>query len=146
MKTNRQGYLVSDTHRECTKCRTIFEITSKRVVLCKECNSTRVKSMSPEDRMYRRAKMRCKENGRDSTITIDDIIIPTHCPILGIELKVCKGQSGGAKNSPSLDRIDCSKGYVPGNVWVISRLANQMKANANEEELQLFAKWVSGRS
>lgn len=130
--------------RTCTSCGLTFHRTAKTMTICKECNNKRIKSMSLEDKMFRRAKMRAKETGKEFSITKGDIYIPTHCPILGMELKECAGTSGGAKNSPSLDRIDSFKGYVPGNVWVISRLANQMKANATKEELQLFAKWATG--
>ena len=52
------------------------------------------------------------------------------------------GSSGGRFNSPALDRIDNTKGYIRGNVWVISHRANQMKVDANIEELKLFAEWV----
>jgi hypothetical protein len=41
-------------------------------------------------------------------------------------------------NSYSLDRIDSNKGYVKGNVWVISRRANVIKNNATLEELELL--------
>ena len=43
-------------------------------------------------------------------------------------------------NSPSLDRIDSSKGYTPDNVWVISRRANIIKHDATLEELLLISK------
>jgi hypothetical protein len=39
-------------------------------------------------------------------------------------------------NSPSLDRIDTSKGYVKGNVWVISWRANKLKSDATLAELE----------
>lgn len=141
MEKNREGYLVSDTHRECTKCGVVFEITSK-MTLCKTCNSTRVKSKSPEWRMHQRAKQRAKAKGIDFTISPDDITIPDVCPILCIPLVVHKGKSGAYRDSPSLDRIDNSRGYTPDNIWVISQLANAMKCHASETDLQQFAQWV----
>ena len=39
-------------------------------------------------------------------------------------------------------RIDNTKGYIKGNVWVISKKANLMKSSATLEELQTFCKNV----
>jgi len=141
MEKNREGYLVSATHRECTKCGTLFEITSK-MTLCKKCNSERVKSLRPEWKMHQRAKMRCKENGREFNIEVSDIFIPDVCPVLGIKLNMNSGKSGAYRNSPSLDRIDNNRGYVKGNIQVISQLANAMKCHASNEELHMFAQWI----
>lgn len=141
MNRNREGWLVSDTHRECTKCGTLFEITSK-MTLCKSCNSNRVKSLTPEWKMHQRAKQRCKETGKEFSIVVSDITIPNICPILGIELNMNSGKSGAYRNSPSLDRIDNSKGYTKENIQVISQLANAMKCHATKEELLRFANWI----
>lgn len=139
---NREGYLESTTHRECTKCGTIFEKTSK-MTLCKTCNSNRVKSRTPEWKMHQRAKQRCKSSGKEFTIKVEDITIPDICPILGIELNMNSGRSGAYVNSPSLDRIDNNKGYTPDNIQVISQQANAMKHHASVEQLQAFADWVN---
>lgn len=141
LKKNREGNLVSDTHRECTGCGKIFAITSK-MTLCKSCNCSRVKSQSPEWKMYRRAKRRSMEKGLDFNIDLSDIIIPDYCPVLNIELNINSGKSGAYKNSPSLDRVDNTKGYIKGNIQVISQEANAMKHSATPEELVMFAKWV----
>jgi hypothetical protein len=69
--------------------------------------------------------------------------MPDYCPILGIPLFPGKGHSWSF--SPTLDRVDNTLGYVPGNVWIISALANQMKSSADERTLLNFAKWVVSR-
>jgi hypothetical protein len=93
--------------------------------------------------MHQRAKSRAKDRGLDFNITLDDVVIPPVCPVLGIPLQAHTGRSGAYKDSPSLDRIDNNKGYVTGNVQVISQLANAMKGAATIAELHSFADWVN---
>jgi hypothetical protein len=81
-----------------------------------------------------RAKYRAKQKGLDFNITKEDIIIPDKCPLLGITL--IKNSDIQQGNSPSLDRIDPTKGYIKGNVWVISNRANTLKNDASLQELQ----------
>jgi hypothetical protein len=147
MKRNREGNLVGETNRQCSSktCDNVFTITSKTVTLCPTCNSERVKSEAPEKKMLRRAQSRAKERGHEFNLELSDIHIPTHCPVLGISLVVHKGRSGGNPNSPALDRIDNNKGYVKGNVMVVSHRANMMKVDASPEELLKFADWVITR-
>jgi hypothetical protein len=92
--------------------------------------------------MHQRAKQRCKKSGREFSITVEDIVIPDVCPVLGISINANSGKSGAYKNSPSLDRIDSSKGYTKDNIQVISQLANAMKHAASNTELRKFAEWV----
>lgn len=145
LKPNREGNLVSSTHRQCSNkmCDNIFEITSKTVTLCPSCNSKRVKTNDPIRKMWYRAKSRAILKQIEFNIEQSDIIIPQFCPILGIELKEFSGASGGRNESPSLDRIIPSKGYVKGNIRVISHLANAMKSSASPEQLINFAKWIN---
>lgn len=141
MERNREGYLVGETERECTNCGSVFNITSK-MTLCKECNCNRVKSYSPEYKLWLRAKQRSKTSGRVFNIDKEDIVIPERCPILDVPLVVHKGKSGAYQDSPSLDRIDNSRGYEKGNIQVISQLANSMKGAASNQQLRKFATWI----
>ncbi len=96
------------------------------------------KNADPAFYLWKKASDRVKyEYEREFTITPADVIIPKYCPYLGIELN-----SGNKDANASLDRIDSTKGYVPGNVQVISLLANQMKNRATKEQLIAFAKGV----
>lgn len=91
----------------------------------------------PESRMLMAAKQRAKKLGLDFNLTINDIIIPDKCPLL--EVPFVAGERGNYEYTFSLDRIDPSKGYVKGNIWVITKKANTMKNNATKEELLKFA-------
>jgi hypothetical protein len=85
------------------------------------------------------AKFRAKQKGLEFSITEDDVFIPQNCPIFGTKLVFERGVGYGNKESqPSLDRIDNKKGYIKGNVWVISSLANNMKSNSTLEQLKIF--------
>ena len=143
LQKNREGYWVCNSHRQCTNdnCGIFFKKTNNNT-LCNNCNSTRVKSNTPEWKMHQRAKNRCAKSGREFTIEPHHIAIPEVCPILGITLKVHTGQPGAFKDSPSLDRIDNDQGYTPENIQVISQLANNLKGAASIEQLQQFAVWV----
>ena len=103
------------------------------------------KERNPGKVLFNSAKRRAKDKNFEFNIEETDINMPTMCPILDIPiLKVyTEGKkSGPTPNSASLDRIDNNKGYVKGNVQVISHLANTMKASATEEQLIKFANWI----
>lgn len=87
----------------------------------------------PERCLVRGAKHRAKHKKLDFDLKPEDISIPSTCPLLGIPLQ--KGVGRIHPGSPSLDRIDPSKGYIKGNVWVISYRANQIKNDASPREL-----------
>jgi hypothetical protein len=94
---------------------------------------------NPEKWLYRSAMYRARYRGIPFDIDIDDIVIPAKCPILEVPLTT-DPNLGSRYSNASLDRIDNTKGYVKGNVRVISRLANMMKNEATAEQLKLFAK------
>jgi hypothetical protein len=64
------------------------------------------------------------------------------CPVFDFDLSWGQAEGKILFNSPSLDRIDPSKGYVKGNIQFISHLANTMKNNASLEQLEKFARWI----
>lgn len=92
---------------------------------------------NPEKRLYNAAKYRSSKNGLEFNISLSDIKIPDVCPVLGIPLVQGNEEFN---NSPSLDRIDSTKGYIVGNIQVISQRANTIKRDATLEELKLLVK------
>lgn len=83
------------------------------------------------------AKKRAKKKKLEFNISISDLSIPTHCPVLGLELAISVGVR--QENSPSLDRIDPLLGYVRGNVRIISWRANRIKNDGSCWELMRVA-------
>jgi hypothetical protein len=93
-----------------------------------------------ESKMWRDAKRRAKVKGLEFNIEVEDIRIPKVCPILEVPLIV--GTKNNYEYTPSLDRIDNSRGYIKGNIQVISKKANSMKNSATFQELTNFCKNV----
>lgn len=86
-------------------------------------------------RLYH-TRLRSIRKGIPFDITADDVICPEFCPVLGIRLTPNAGR-GLIDSSPTLDRIIPEKGYVKGNIRVISNKANRIKNNATVEEMEL---------
>jgi len=88
------------------------------------------------------AKRRAKKKNLDHNIDalyLESILTPS-CPYLDIEFRWHSQYGTGITNrpfpnSPSLDRIDNAKGYVKGNVIIVSHRANAIKRDATEQEL-----------
>lgn len=94
-------------------------------------------------RIVHYAKSRAKKMGLLFDLVPADIPLPTNCPVLGLLLDYTSRE--GKKNrddAPSLDRIDPKKGYVRGNVQVISLRANRIKNDATVAELRTIADFM----
>lgn len=91
--------------------------------------------------MLSNARHRARRDGFPCTITLEDIDIPTHCPVLGRMLHIFEGKQGGRDDSPSLDKVIPSLGYVPGNILVVSSKANRLKNQLSTEQLIAFARF-----
>jgi hypothetical protein len=91
-----------------------------------------------EQAMLTSAKNRAARKGLEFNLELSDIVIPDVCPLLEVPFQF--GTKDSYDYSPSLDRIDNSKGYIKGNVQVISMKANAMKNSASPDELHTFCK------
>lgn len=93
---------------------------------------------TPEGRILYRTYRNHQTQGFNFNLTIDDIKIPKYCPYLNIELST-DPKDYECPNYATADRIDSSKGYVKGNVQIISMKANKMKSIASQEQLLQFS-------
>ncbi len=89
-----------------------------------------------------RKRQNCKHMGIPFELEFTDIYWPTHCPVLGIELDYWGETGKRAENSPSFDKIDPEKGYVKGNVNIISWRANRIKNDGTSLEHIKIAEYI----
>lgn len=113
--------------------------------LHKDKRSTKYYEKNPYKRLLHGAKKRAKKKGIPFSITLNDIDTQLKiCPILKIPLFFTTSQgNGGRSNTPSIDRVDPQKGYVPGNVRIISHAANSWKKNFTKEQVESLLKYLS---
>lgn len=95
---------------------------------------THGKTGTKEYKLFDSAKQRAKKRGLEFSITLEDIVIPEYCPVLGIKLDTSNSRT--RPNSPSLDRRDSSRGYTKDNIWVVSAKLNSAKSDLSLEQLE----------
>lgn len=126
-------------------------VAERRVVSCEclECEwgwrhrrrtaERRRRANNPKQGLLGDALRRARRKGVPFDLTVDDIVIPDTCPVLGLPLRRSEGLRASRDRSPSIDRIVPPRGYVRGNVVVVSMLANRIKSNATPEQIRKVA-------
>jgi hypothetical protein len=104
------------------------------------------KTDAPWYYLWKSRRAAAKQEGIEFTITVEyvETIWTDVCPILGVPFQIqTKSDPNYNRNlSPSIDRIDPSKGYVEGNVAVISFRANRLKNDGTLEEHRRLVSWM----
>lgn len=90
--------------------------------------------------LHRGARLRARDKGLAFDLDETDIVVPPVCPVLGITLQ--PGRVTWSDASPTVDRVRPEKGYVKGNVQVISWRANRLKSDATLEDLEKVCAYV----
>lgn len=86
-----------------------------------------------------RKRSQAARRGLEFNLTEADLFpIPDTCPALGIPIRFYSVR-GVRDDSVSIDRIDNSKGYVKGNVVLVSFKANRIKSDATPDEIEKVA-------
>ena len=150
-----EEFIFSNTEKrcksKCKKCRHDIYIANKEKALKNATEYYRNNKEYVLKRMHdnrkldiakailKSAKKRAKKKGLEFNIDESDFIVPERCPILDIPLIQADGVV--QRNSYSIDRIDSNKGYIKGNVIIISYLANTIKTNATVEEIRKVAEF-----
>lgn len=104
---------------------------------CKECSSKITRhwrNKKRENILLHAAKSRSNREGIICDLKVEDIVLPKHCPIFGIELRHTYGPR--SDESSSIDRIDNTKGYTKDNIVICSWRANRLKNAMSLEEIE----------
>lgn len=116
----------------------------KRTLPLKREQETKRRERNIAKRLLKSCRQRASQKGFEFTIEKEDIVIPEYCPYLKVPITNTIGE-GKVLTNPSVDRIDNDKGYIKGNIEVISLMANIMKQNATRQQLTEFAKEILSR-
>ena len=91
-----------------------------------------------------KARAALKKLPFDITSEYIDSITPDACPVFGTPFQFI-GSKKMSVDSATIDRLDPEKGYVKGNVVVISLKANTMKNAYNSTDLFTVAEWLRSK-
>ena len=145
---------------ECTcACGAVREVRAAHLLAgasraCKRCAS-RPSSASPHWKgcgemtgyYWGRACRGAVERGLPVEITIEQawqvfLSQDRRCALTGLPLTMLGGNSAVAEATASLDRIDSSRGYVPGNVQWVHKHINRMKNDFDEAHFRRLCRMI----
>lgn len=79
--------------------------------------------------------VRARARGLDFNLTESSFpeFLPIKCPFTGIKLEYLT-ENRPNRNTASIDRIDNTKGYVHGNIQIVSYFYNSTKSNTTRKQ------------
>ena len=104
---------------------------------------------SPFRETFRKAKMHSRETKKDFSITLQDLKNQWEkqngrCIYTNVELSLpLYNTKPPLTEQASLDRIDSSKGYIPGNIQFVCSCINFLKNKLSDLEVKRFLKQIS---
>lgn len=112
--------------------------------------SRRWNAENPARKLLGQYRQSARKRGLDFALTVEIIeamLAPMTCSATGLPLTWEHDGSARANPwAPSIDRVDCSKGYVPGNVRVVCWAFNQMRGEYPDEVVFALAKALAARA
>jgi len=133
-KTCMTTYRQQNKEKSKLYMRSLREFDNEKVKLTRNKS---YRNTSPLEKILRQSKHRAKAKYIEFDIELKDLTLPTKCPYLKVPFII--GTKDNYEYTHSIDRIDNNKGYIKGNVEIITKKANSMKNNASAEELLIFA-------
>lgn len=117
----------------------------RRQDACRECGGFELAARV----MCSAARARAKRDGLPCDLTPEyvlGLIGDGICPVLGIKYDFsARCRQGGQDSSPSIDKFYPTLGYIKGNCFVISSLANRIKTSASAEQVRKVAEWMQSK-
>jgi hypothetical protein len=107
---------------------------------------------SPYREYFKLVRRRTEQRGQELLITLEDLKQQWEsqngiCPFTGWKMEIPRttnwSESPLTPRRASVDRIDSSLGYVPGNIRFVSVIANWCKNNFTDEEVIEFCHAVA---
>lgn len=93
---------------------------------------------NPDKNILYLARKRASSKNLEIDLDIDFIrklLKPMKCSVTNIDLKFRDGNKKHITyNMPSIDRIDCSKGYTKDNVQIVAWCYNNIKSTMTDDE------------
>ena len=109
----------------------------------KTSNRVALRKRNPSAALLQGVKAKAKRLGLPFDIDIGDLIVPEFCPVLGVRIIL---EPFRHEHGPSVDRVIPSRGYVKGNVVVMSMRAHRMKSDASIDDIRallaFMEKWA----
>lgn len=97
----------------------------------------------PARQLVKQSHASARKRGLECTLTVEmveEMLAPMTCSATGLPLSwEHDGTSYRRPWAPSIDRIDCSKGYVPGNVRVVCSAFNTMRNEFPDDVVRTLA-------
>lgn len=93
--------------------------------------------------VVKNASIRARKAGVPFELTVEYVLslITDSCPVFGTPF-IFAGNGKVCGDSATLDRKVPARGYIPGNVVVVSQFANSIKSNATAKEVARVAQWM----
>lgn len=105
---------------------------------------------NPAKKLLIQCRDSARRRGRDCTITaehLDALLGPMTCSATGLPLTL-ENDSSTVRNpwAPSVDRLDNSKGYAPGNVRIVCAIYNMMRADWSDDVVLRVVRALADRA